>query len=349
MGDGPHFNTVKELVQRSMICFAFATGVALAQAPGPSGRAPLVSQPPGISAAPALDASPVDYFRQLLSMSAQERALALEKRPEDKRKSLEAKIAEYSQMTPEEREARLRLAEVWYYLQPLMNLAPAQRAARLATIPASDRPLIEERLKLWDLVPQPRRKEFLENKFAVQYFLRLDSDGIASQKPWVTKTPEEWKALEERIQTWSALPQDERQKMYHHFQEFLEMAPNEKQKTLHALSEEERQKLEKSLRTFDQLSPQQRTMFVESFQKFSDMSKEERDQFLKNAERWQEMTPRDRQTWINLMNLLPSPAGQSSFQGSPPRLLPGQSPAPVPGGTAKPHPPLPGAASKPKN
>lgn len=317
-------------------------GIVLAQSPDKTGAPTQVAPPLGDLDNHPLAGSPFEYFRHLIEMSPGDRKLALAQKPENKRKSLEEKIVEYSAMTTEEREARLRLTEVWYFLQPLLGLAPSQRAARLATVPDADRPLIEDRLKTWDLVPSERRKQFLENELSIQFFLRLDPSTPAQREHLQGKSPDEWKNLEEKLKLWRARPEEERQRMYEQFQEFFGLSPNEKEKTLHVLSETERQKLEKSLRAFEQLPQHQRAMCIESFRKFENMSKEERDEFLKNVSRWQVMSPRDRQTWINLINLLPAQSGPPVPGGIPTRPPPGISTNPVSSVGSKTPPKLPG-------
>lgn len=314
-----------------------SAGLASAQL---AGREDRVAVPPtGDATASTPSLSRIDYFRQLLRMSPHEREQTLAREPESKQQALRTKLDEYSKLMEEEREARLRLVEIWYYLQPLLNLAPVQRADKLAAVPEAARPLIEERLKWWDLVPQEHRGAFLQNELAIQYFVRLESSTPAQRDQLAAKPAEEWKALEETLREWRARPHEERQKMYQRFQDFFELPDKEKDKTLHALSDAERQKLERSLQTFEKLPPHQRAMCIASFRKFESMSKEDRDQFFKNVERWQDMTPRDRQNWINLMNLLPAQSGPPLPNQSPSRLPPGVGQGTPP----KAMPKLPGA------
>ena len=316
-----------------LVCSLLAMGIVCGQSPERGVSAPPTLPPTGEASNPAPSSSRIDYFRQLLALSPAEREQALAQTPDiSKRNSLRAKLEEYSKLSAEEREARLRLVEVWYYLQPLIDLAPAQRSEKLAAVPVVARPIIEERLKWWDLVPKEHRTKFLENELAIQYFVRLDSSTPAQREQLANKSAEEWKALEDKLQQWRARPQEQRLKMYQHFQEFFDLPENEKDKTLHALSSDERQKLQKSLKAFEKLPPHQRAMCIESFRKFSNLSKEERDEFLRNVERWQEMSPRDRQSWINLINLLPAPSG-------PP--IPGQPPPRLPPGVGQGKPPMP--------
>src|SRR5262245_48206265 len=77
-------------------------GVALAQTPGATATAPPL---------PSL-ATPVDYFRQLLSAKPEERERLLSGRTAEHRKVLESSLRAYETLTPEERDVRLRTLEL---------------------------------------------------------------------------------------------------------------------------------------------------------------------------------------------------------------------------------------------
>src|SRR5262245_28343087 len=93
--------------------------------------------------------SPIESFRNLLKMDETARQKLLAEKSPQYRQNLEAKLKEYLVLPPDERELRLKLVELRWYLTPLMRLPPSQRAASLALVPAADRPLIEDRLKQW--------------------------------------------------------------------------------------------------------------------------------------------------------------------------------------------------------
>src|SRR5687768_15744779 len=48
---------------------------------------------------------------------------------------------------------RLRTLELRWHLLPLLSAAPSNRVVRIQAVPERDRPLIEERLRLWDRLP----------------------------------------------------------------------------------------------------------------------------------------------------------------------------------------------------
>jgi hypothetical protein len=230
---------------------------------------------PPLSIAP----SPVNFFRQLLAMSPSERNRSLTNRPPEARARILAKVREYQALGPDERELRLRATELRWYLMPLLRTPPAERAARLALVPADLRELVNTRLTQWDLLPPPLQQEFLANDQTLHYFAHVAA----------TNAP--------------ASP--EQQNIAGQFSQFFELTPAEKQQTLGTLSEAERAQMEKTLQSFEQLPPPQRRECVRNYAKFAGMSGPERAEFLKNAESWAKMSPTERQTWRDLVTHVP--------------------------------------------
>jgi len=262
---------------------------------------------------------PVDLFRSLLTMTPQERREFLAKRSPEAQKLILAKIHEYEGLTPEMRELRLRVTELRWYLLPLLNTAAADRASRLNTVPAALRELVETRLNEWDKLNPEIQKQFLENESTLRFYFELAARTPAQLGERATNTISH-EALQEGIQRWQALTDEQRQDVVHHFRQFLDLTPVEKEKTLRTLSGVERAQIEKTLDTFRGLTPSQRVQCVHSFAKFASFSPEERQQFLQNADRWERMSPTDRQALRNLV---------SNLQNLPP-LPPGLGLPPVP-------------------
>ena len=119
--------------------------------------------------------SPVSFVREMLAMTPGERRQVLSNRPPEIKNRILAKVREYESLKPDERELRLRATELQWYLQPLMNLAPTNREARLAMIPEDTRKLVEERLSRWDLLPPPMQEELLNNEMTARYFTQLET------------------------------------------------------------------------------------------------------------------------------------------------------------------------------
>jgi hypothetical protein len=256
---------------------------------------------------PPVSQSPVAYFRKLLAMSPEERLASLTNRPTATRVAILAKVQEYERLGPDERELRLRVTELRWYLMPLLQTAPTNRTEQLARVPDDLRDLVKNRLVQWDLLPPPLKQEFLQNDRTLHYFVRLEptSSTAAAQRA---------------------------KKISDQFNQFFELTASEKEETFSTLSTEERAQMQKTLQTFNQLPPQQRTQCIQNYAKFADMSAAERADFLKNAERWSQMSPNERQTWRDLVANVPVwPPMPPSF---PQNIMPPMPPIPPPGNTA---------------
>ncbi len=246
--------------------------------------------------------SPIEYFRELLAMKPVERTRELASKTPEQQKILTAKIQEYEAMTAEERELRLRMTQLRWYLLPLMKVPKIERGRLFASIPAADRELVERRLKLWDEVPAHLQKEFLENEINISYFVKWEGSTPEQRTKMLETFPPERRAQwENELNKWNQTPTERRQEMCNRFTQFFELDEKEKNKTLSSLSEAERQQMEKTLQSFSKLPTIQRAKCIESFRKFASMTPAEREEFLRNAGRWQTMTPSERQAWRELV------------------------------------------------
>ncbi len=273
-------------------------------------EAPEKSKSPSVQAVvpPALPTpkAPIEYFRELLAMPVAERERSIADKSEEQKKILRAKIKEYESLPKDERELRLAVTELRWYLVPLMRMAPADRGNRLEAIPAGKKALIEDRLKRWDELSHDQQKEFLENELTTHYFLRLQS-ATPEQKENILQTfPEDRRQkLEEELARWRSLPREQRERMSERFEQFFSLNPKEKEKALNTLSETERLQMEKTLRTYQNLPPEQRKRCIESFEKLARMDGRERIQFLRKAQVWEKMSSDDRKTWRKLVDKFP--------------------------------------------
>ncbi len=299
----------------AVLCGAgFSPGRAQS-ADGPLGSSPATrpdlpgAHPPGESASskplPALPGSksPAETWRELLAMNPAERRQALANRTEPQRKYLESRLPEYEAMPPEEREARLQQMDLTFHLGVLMPMAPADRAERLAIVPPTLRPLIEERLRQWDLLPASMKDAVLEYETTANYFVRSRPSLPGGSPPTTDVSPRQ-----------NSRAGESTGKAVETFSQFFGLSPKEQQKTLEILPPGERDEIERALKVFEELPPEQRRMCIESFVKLKRMSREEVNQFLKNAARWQAMSPRERETWRSLIKILPPP----SLDAAPP-------------------------------
>ncbi len=242
--------------------------------------------------------SPVDFFRQLLAMTPDERDVFLTNRPPEIRQRILAKVGEYEAMNPNDRELRLRATELRWYLMPLLRDSPTNRAARLAQIPDDVRELVQARLEEWSILPPTLQEEFLENEHILRYFAHMDVSNSPSEN--FGREPNE----AERAH-WNELSEPEQRQVAAGFNHFFELTPDEKQAALNTLSETERSQMEKTLLAFDKMPPSQREECVNAFAKFASMTPPEKAEFLKNAQRWSALSPAERQAWRDLVVNVP--------------------------------------------
>ena len=243
--------------------------------------------------------SPVDFFRQLLAMTPDERENFLTNRPPEIRERILAKVGEYEALDPDERELRLRATELRWYLMPLLRESPTNRAARLAQTPPDIRPLVQDRLQEWEILPPQLQQEFLENERILRYFAHVD---VSNGPPEDVRHHEPSDA--DRVH-WEAFSEAERRQITAGFNQFFELTPDEKRETLSTLSDTERRQMEKTLQAFNKMPPTQRAECVNSFAKFASMSVSEQAEFLKNAARWSQMSPAERHAWSDLVTHVP--------------------------------------------
>jgi len=257
---------------------------------------------------PDLPPNPVELFRQLLVKDHEEQVSLLANRAPENRKEILAKVREYRALNTNQCELKLKATELRWHLRRLMSAPETNRPALLELVPASDRKLVEARLRLWDRLPDSAKRQLQTNEAAITYFTMP-----AEQKTnYLARiSPERRKMLEDGIAQLQAMPPAQRQRLLDQFSLFFEFKAQERRRILSTLSEPERQQIENTLKKFDSLPPAQREVCIQSFEKFTRMSVEERQQFLKNAERWKLMAPSDRQKWKDLVedlsDLPPSP------------------------------------------
>jgi hypothetical protein len=289
-----------------LTCWSIGSAVFLAQAADKGGPPAATTNAAASAPAPPLPRPPVTCFRELLALNPTELDRALASIAEPARNRLLAKVREYAALTPGERETRLRAIELRWYLVPLMRTPPANRLAQLALVPDQYRTMVEERLKLWDLLNPEIQRQVQDSELTIRYVVQLQP-ASAPQYPSLTNdlTLPQREKLEQQLASWRALPPDRRQRMFDRFRQFFELSPREKEKILSALPDAERGDTDKTLQAFEKLPSDQRSLCVSSFRKFANMTPEERARFLKNAERWKEMPPDDRQTWRTLVTKLP--------------------------------------------
>lgn len=251
---------------------------------------------------------PIDFFRELLAMTPGERQNALANRPPESQKLIAAKIQEYEALAPEERELRLRVTELRYYLLPLLSSPVTNRTPILERVPAALLPLIEQRLRRWDELPTETQKELLENETWLRHVAETASRTATQEQQALTNMPPaQRQTLEAAVTRWKQMSEDRRQELTQRFEEFFGLRRQERVRTLRAFSGLERLQMERTLESFGKLDPAKRARCVSALDKLAQLTPEERQEFLQNVERWQALTPAERKAWRDLVYNLSLP------------------------------------------
>jgi hypothetical protein len=260
----------------------------------------------GLPTPPVPTNSAVHFFRQLLALSPQEREQDLAARTPEARRVIEAKLSEFTPLSPAERELRLQLLQLRSDLIPLMHLAPTNRTARLAAIPPDERKLVEDRLREWDILPPDLRQEVLENEQVLRYIFPLAAGAPAlGQALLQNVSQQEREKLEKAIARWQAIPKEEQEKIFARTRRFFDLNDGEKEKILAAVAQTQGEQLKRTLRALQQLPKPQLDLCMEGLSKFAQLTPQERLQFLQNCERWQAMTPEQQKAWRNAVTHVP--------------------------------------------
>ena len=271
-------------------------------------RVTLGALSPELALPPPANRCPITFFRGLLTMTVAERTQALTNRSPESRAQILAKVHEYQSLEPDERELRLQVTELHWYLLPLMTAPATNRPAELAAIPVRLRSLVEDRVREWDKLTPEVKQELLENQATLRYLAEIEGRTEEQRRRILASiSPARRAMLKKGIARWAAMSPDQRHRTLNRFNQFFELTAQEKEKALKTLSGAERRQIEKTLEAFAGLPAAQRTACIRSFAKFASLSLEERHQFLKSAERWQAMSPSERQTWRDLVRNLPPP------------------------------------------
>ena len=280
---------------------AGAEGSAVTLAPGKSRTFPNLNPPP---------LPPVAQFDRLLRASPEERTNQLAGKSSVARGLILRELAQFDQLSGIEREQRvlqLRVAQLRYFLRPLLRADTESRPRLLASAPVEDRVLLESRLAVWDKLPVTAQQEVLDSDKALQHFVRQASTnasqaggghGVALSVP--ADVQQSWSR-------WQALSPEERARREGTFQRFFNLSADEQIRAIGGLPAAERQRMEYALTRFNQLPPERRDLCVQNFDRLARLSEAERAAFLRNAAKWEAMTQAERDAWRRLVVSVPPP------------------------------------------
>lgn len=296
-----------------------APGLIPGLPPGVPARLP----PPPPDSPPVLppEITPVDRFRALLELDPAEREAALALRKPAQREYLQARLGEFDQLNPQERELHLQALTLRHYLLPLLRADPTNRVAVLQALPLTYRDLVRGRLAAWDRLSSEQQRTMLESEsiFAGLAYVPTP-EGVAPGVRALDQLPvERRRQLEADLARWRAMVPQERTRITSQFKEFLTLTESEQRKALAGLKDVSREKAARLVQRLGQLTPEQRVRSIEAFGRFSALPRAEQERFLRNAARWRAMSTEERSAWRRLV-----------AQGPPnPPGLPGPTSAPL--------------------
>lgn len=236
--------------------------------------------------------SPVTAFRVLLAMRSDARATELAAKPARVREVLSTRLREYDALAPAEREARLRATELHYHLRPLLTTIPLTRAAQLAVVPESFRPLVEERLAAWDKLPAQIQREILTNERLLQAITRPNVPNAFPPLP-----PGLEPRVPDNVAHWQTLDAQQREQLLDSFTYYFRLDDNAKTRVVAVLPEPKRAAAERTLDQFAQLTTGERAACMTALRQLSQMTQAEQTRFYANAEQWQKMSETERAAW----------------------------------------------------
>ena len=248
---------------------------------------------------PPVPPSPVETFRKILAMSAQEREKFLSTLTPEKREIIMLKLDEYQGLPAEQREQRLRGLQARVWVRQLIKLPSSNRVERLAALPPADRQVIEARLALWDRLAPELQQEVLTNEIAILYIARFPVFNAALPPPPVDPK------VAPQLKHWNGLSKAERTEILNNFQYFLQDLSEKQRADVLAARPNVKTNLN-PIANIANLPKEQRDRYIAGMKRFAALTPDERQKFLINAARWEKMTPEQRETWRVLAKKLSS-------------------------------------------
>ncbi|MCP5523202.1 MAG: DUF3106 domain-containing protein [Verrucomicrobiales bacterium] len=262
------------------------------------------AMPPAVPSMPPAPPSPMAMFRQVLQSSAEEQRAILDSRSPKHRAWLEEQIHEFSRLSPAEREARLRLLELRFYLLPLLGTSASNRVDQLRAVPARYRAAVQDRLGAWDALSSEERAGLLDDHAAASWLCRspVASAGDPGETPMVLSEPAR---LETTLARWQRMSPAEKTRMVEGLERFFQFDAPQKDRTLREMTRLGRTQVADLMTRLDELPPSEREKCLRALERFAGLPESERQRFLQNAVRWATMTEEQRRAWRDLQAKLP--------------------------------------------
>ncbi len=260
---------------------------------------------PNLPPIPSIAQSPVKFLSDLLGATAEQRDDILAGRTPSRRAFWERKVREYEALPEVVRRARLRSAQLHWYLALLIGIPEESRTARIDSIPESDRVLVKRRMEQWDQLPADLRTDILANIKVMQYFARLVSSSPEQRAALMKTSSEASNPMNDKMLSWQTLSPQRRQQMFDAYARFYELPPLKQDAAIAKIPVPARKQLKDRLDELLRMPLDKQKKCLIALNAFAQMTPDERTIFRGNAERWRAMDAKERQFWTLFVKQLP--------------------------------------------
>lgn len=261
--------------------------------------------PPKLPPVPSVSDSPVKYLADLLGASEDRRTTMLERHSAARQAFWLRKVAEYERLPESFRQARLRTAQLHWYLALMIRLPADLRLSKLVQIPESDRVLVKRRLEQWETLPADLQNDIVNNIKVMQYFARLISSSPAQRQALLKTSAEPSNPMNDESLSWQSLTSQRRQAMFDAYAKFFELPRMKQEEAVAKLPVPARKQLMERVDELFKLPLEERQKCLIALNVYARMSPEERSIFRGNAERWRAMDADERSFWTIFVKQLP--------------------------------------------
>lgn len=262
-------------------------------------------EPSNLPPVPSIAQSPVKFLSDLLRASAVQRQEILAETSPSRQAFWERKLREYEALPEPVRRARLRTAQLHWYLALLIGIPEESRRARMDSIPESDRVLVRRRMDQWDRLPVDLRSDILANIKVMQYFARLVSSSPEQRAALMKTSAEASNPMNDKKLSWQTLSPQRRQQMFDAYARFYELPPLKQEAAIAKIPVPARKQLKERLDELLRMPLDKQKKCLIALNAFAQMTPEERTIFRGNAERWRAMDAKEREFWTLFVKQLP--------------------------------------------
>ena len=262
----------------------------------------------GLGEEPVLASSnPVQFFRQLLQASAEERAALLAEKTETSRARIQRGLIEFESLRPEARERRLELLEFRFYLLRSLERKDESLESKLAATPDRFRTVIRTRMEHWMLYPPQLQDQLLAYNKNLARLEALRNSNDKQRKAILSSVSElERTRLEKDFQGWVDLPESKREAVRRQIGAFFSIPKQDRLQAIKSLDADEQRQLTSIVRLLDGQTAEVRDRLIDGFLEFVQLSAIEKGEFVQGARRWRKMSDSEKAGWRALITKVES-------------------------------------------